>query len=585
MRRVTLQAGEYVYKKDDPSDSIYVVRSGKVDLTTPYPETGEGIDSSHGPGHVFGEVEVIDGRNRTSNARAASGNMHLRDLLLNTSKIKEGDVKDEAIGLVKHVLDPQPDPSAKARSLLFMQFIGGSVASALVNLTQPVTMTLPYLSQYSSPGHAANLLRKATMAAVRGVTGAEAEALKRAERDGIVSPQEIHFLYGEAEKAFGSNPLLQRAGFLWGAPFGLAEQFNRRATFIAAYRLGVERKEANPFAFAEKAVIETQGVYNRGNASNWARNPVGGALLTFRQFSVAYIELLKRLPNRERAIALAILALASGMEGLPGADDLDDILDTFAQAFGYNWSSKQAKRDFITSTLGPEMAQFATRGVSAFLPLDVSARMGMGNLLPGTGLLMQSRQDKGREVAEVFGAPGGAVQMVGKAATQAMAGEPVAAVSAVLPVALQNLLDPNRGALALAASGQYKDERGRRVVDVDAVDALLKAAGFNPTTVSEPQMASRIAKQSIDLARAVESDIAGDLAAARVESDSARAESARARLADWNEKNPDTPIRIEESQIRRRAREMQTTKADRLTRTAPRELREGIRRRVETVEE
>lgn len=71
MRRVTLQAGEYVYKKDDPSDSIYVVRSGKVELTTPYPETGEGIDASHGPGHVFGEVEVIDGRNRTSNARAA----------------------------------------------------------------------------------------------------------------------------------------------------------------------------------------------------------------------------------------------------------------------------------------------------------------------------------------------------------------------------------------------------------------------------------------------------------------------------------------------------------------------------------
>jgi CRP-like cAMP-binding protein len=71
MRRVTLQAGEYVYKMDDPSTSIYVVRSGKVELTTPYPETGEGVDSSHGPGHVFGEVEVIDGRSRTSNARAA----------------------------------------------------------------------------------------------------------------------------------------------------------------------------------------------------------------------------------------------------------------------------------------------------------------------------------------------------------------------------------------------------------------------------------------------------------------------------------------------------------------------------------
>ena len=72
MQRVTVEAGEYVYKVDDPSDTVYVVRSGKIELTTLYPETGEGVDASHGPGHVFGEVELIDGRNRTSNARVAA---------------------------------------------------------------------------------------------------------------------------------------------------------------------------------------------------------------------------------------------------------------------------------------------------------------------------------------------------------------------------------------------------------------------------------------------------------------------------------------------------------------------------------
>lgn len=72
MRRHTLQAGEYVYRVDDPSETIYLVRSGKIELTTPYPETGEGVDAIHGPGHVFGEVEVIDGRQRTSNARAST---------------------------------------------------------------------------------------------------------------------------------------------------------------------------------------------------------------------------------------------------------------------------------------------------------------------------------------------------------------------------------------------------------------------------------------------------------------------------------------------------------------------------------
>jgi len=72
MRRITVPAGDYIYKVEEPSTSVYVVRSGKVELTTPYPETGEGIDVSHGPGHVFGEVEIIDQRVRTSNARAAT---------------------------------------------------------------------------------------------------------------------------------------------------------------------------------------------------------------------------------------------------------------------------------------------------------------------------------------------------------------------------------------------------------------------------------------------------------------------------------------------------------------------------------
>jgi CRP-like cAMP-binding protein len=72
MRRVTVPLGDYIYRVDEPSQSIFLVRSGKIELTTPYPETGEGVDSSHGPGHVFGEVEVIDGRARTSNARAAT---------------------------------------------------------------------------------------------------------------------------------------------------------------------------------------------------------------------------------------------------------------------------------------------------------------------------------------------------------------------------------------------------------------------------------------------------------------------------------------------------------------------------------
>lgn len=71
MRRLSLESGQYVYRVDDPSESIFLVRSGKIELTTLYPETGEGVDARFGPGHVFGEVELIDSRPRVSSARVS----------------------------------------------------------------------------------------------------------------------------------------------------------------------------------------------------------------------------------------------------------------------------------------------------------------------------------------------------------------------------------------------------------------------------------------------------------------------------------------------------------------------------------
>ena len=72
MRRLTFEKGDHVYELEDPSHSIFLVRAGKVDLVTTYPETGEGIDGTFGPGKVFGEVEIVDGRARTATAKAAS---------------------------------------------------------------------------------------------------------------------------------------------------------------------------------------------------------------------------------------------------------------------------------------------------------------------------------------------------------------------------------------------------------------------------------------------------------------------------------------------------------------------------------
>ena len=61
----------------------------------------------------------------------------------------------------------------------------------------------------------------------------------------------------------------------------------------------------------------------------------------------------------------------------------------------------------IYGIIGQAGADFVERGVSgiAGVPIDVSGRLGMGNLIPGTGLLTK-KTDHTRDVAEIAGPAG-----------------------------------------------------------------------------------------------------------------------------------------------------------------------------------
>lgn len=521
----------------------------------------------------------------TSNSRLASGNLHLGQAKAAANDIprEQGDLKDEAVRLVDYVQNPQEEAQA-VRGLLFTTFIGGSVASAMVNMTQPFTMTLPYLSQFGGLAKAgAQLLAAAKIVASGKPTGALARALKRAESDGIVSPQEIHHLQAATTASLGNHPMLKKAAFVWGSMFSLAEQFNRRLSFIAAYQMATDAGMADPFGFAEKAVIETQGLYNKGNKANWARGAIGATAMTFKQFSTHYIEWLTRMyqsgPEGKRAAitALAILMLMGGAGGLPFADDLDDIIDTLAQAMGYDFNSKTAKRKFIAETLGlgDDVAEVATRGITALpgFPMDLSLRMGMGNLLPATGILLRSNTDRSRDLLEVAGAAGGLAKMALDGGQKLLQGDPLGAGKAVVPLAIQNIIK----SVEMWDTGEYRNQKGAKVTDVDGIDAGMKSLGFQPAEVARESAKVNAIQRTIQLAKNVETEIAGAMAQARLDGDIEAEQAARQSLADWNRKNPETPIRIRPADIVRRVREMRSSRSDRLVKSAPKELRATVR--------
>lgn len=544
-----------------------------------------------------------------SNARQTAKNLHLGKVssaVVDIQKDKgEGELLDTAVKLQQYITNPVEE-AQKFKGLLFMNFLGGSVAAGLVNLSQTPMVTFPYLAQYGGVAKAATQMKSALADALKWETTKDDAqrttgdarldaALRRAEEEGVVSPQEVHNLIAQAggsgalqagdgtkagDARATANNLLSRIMLGWGRPFAVAEQFNRRATFIAAYRTAVDQGMDDPAAFAERAVTETQFSYTKANRPQWARGAIGSTLFTFKTYSISYVELMSRLakagPEGKKAALLGIgmLFLMSGLQGLPGADDLDDLIDGALQRMGYNFDSKLKKRQFFASLMGEGAAEFVMRGVSGLpgVPIDVAGRLGMGNLIPGTGLLTK-KQDYGQDVMEAFGPAGSFVKQIAEGADKASQGDLGGAAASVLPVALQNFVK----AYDMASTGMYRDKAGRKVIDVDGMDVAAKLIGFQPNDVARVQQGTRTVQAMVALNRLTEKEIADKWARAAFEKDEEGVAAARAELAEWNRTNPESPIRIQYAQIRRRLKAMNEDKATRIERTAPKEIRGAVR--------
>ena len=539
-----------------------------------------------------------------SNARQTSKNLNfgpMSQAVMAISEEKgEGEILDAAVGLQQYVSNPQEEAAA-LRGLLFTQFLGGSIAAGLVNMVQPIQVTFPYLTQWGGVAKAASRMRKALARTVAWESGTKTtgnkdldKAIKEAEDDGTISPQEVHQLIAQAGgagslrtgdgtragdlQAKASN-LLSKVMLVWGKPFAAAEQFNRRATFIAAWETATQEGLDNPAEFARKAIQDTQFVYNKGNRPQWARGAVGATLFTFKIYSISFVELAARLAKngpegkRSALVMLGMLVLIGGLQGIPGADDLDDVIDGLMQRLGYNWSTADRKQEIVKAAFGDALGEFVLNGLSGLpgAPIDVSNRLGLGNLIPGTGLLTK-KEDYGRDVMEILGPAGSLASQVMTAAGKLVEGEFAQAGKAVAPVAAANLIK----GLDMASMGMYRDKDGRKVIDTDGMDAIAKAIGFQPRDVAKVQEAATVQNRLIATNKMRESEIADKWAQGIFESDADKVRDAKDELKRWNASNPTMRIEIDNAQVVRRLRQMRMTRAERLAKTAPAQIRRTV---------
>lgn len=539
-----------------------------------------------------------------SNSRQTSAGLHMGELgeAITAIPKQQGELKDAAIQLSEYVKNPQEEAQA-VRGLLFAQYLGGSIASAFVNMSQPAAVTFPWLSQFGGAKQAAAEMGRAAKNLASRSHRYEADlaaALKHAEEEGTVSPQEVHQLMAQARGSGSLRPgdgtragdaraaagnALTRLSMAWGKVFGAAEQVNRRMTFIAAFRVAKAQGMANPAAFAKKAVIETQFTYSKANKMKWGRGAVGATAMTFKTYSIAYLELLGRMwsqggPEGKKAVLLALgmLMLMGGAGGLPFAEDAEDLIDGLAQMAGYNISSKKAKQELLESLFGEAGAGFIERGITGLpgMPLDVSGRLGMGNLIPATGLFKE-KTDYTRDVLEVVGPVGDLAKRVASGTRSILTGDVGAGLLQMAPAAVRNAA---KGA-DMAARGMYRDDKGYKVLDTSPTEAAMKAIGFQPASVSKVQEANFINQQAKNFYNMQAQEIRAKWAKGIFEKDPALVAEARADLEDWNRRNPDQRIVVSMPAVLKRAREMAKSKDQRIADTAPKAMRQQMREDVE----
>lgn len=439
-----------------------------------------------------------------------------------------------------YIMNP-PNEWTALRGVGFFWYLWGNVSSALMNLVQVPMFTLPYLSSRFGDFSSMNALRKSTLDLHKTInlaksklptdeTQAIALGVQQEFLDESFATELVSMAQGGVMQRIMPGTQVQRGlmNLLWAGSwlFQKAEQINRRNTFLAAYRLGKEKPNAKHLqelvATNQRQYKEMLGQgWNPQNAAAWlgAREAVERSQFEYAQFArpefvrgkkgVVFafwmwkqnaLWFFKNDPGRYRAM-VTMLALA-GVMGLPLAGDLNDLIRYLASLAGKNFNPEQEARqllaelhvnpDLVLHGAGHDSFGMAWAGQQVGIPIpdvDVSQRLGMGQLIPGlhefTSPVGSFAERSGNAMKATLGAIYGIPLTMLKAAESH---DPHVwhEVQQYLPIAFKNFAKT----MDVIEHGGVVTPGGAKIVDFDTTDVhsqaelAAMALGFNPSRVS-----------------------------------------------------------------------------------------------------
>jgi ribosomal protein L33 len=398
-----------------------------------------------------------------------------------------------------------------------------------------------------------------------GLTFAELNFLYTMTEEQRLDAAQFNALTGTSRgRKITGNPTAQKFIQVWMFPFSYSEQFNRRVTLLAAYRGEYDRQRASGFdhnqadiaarTVASRAVDATQGDYAQYNRPAFFRG-LQSFIYMYKQYPIMMVQLLKNMNYEGRIIMLGSLLLLSGVRGIPGSDDILDIVDGLAQRLGLKVGSVEKEfarltRNVFGDELAAEINPIVMRGLlDHFTGLSFSNRLGLGDIIPGTGLLKPSatKQEILREVVNIAGAPTsflvGAFEYTFNTLPAVAAGRKSA--TALLTDSPARAIKNVGDAFKFYDTGAILDSKGYVVAqNATTWEILGKALGWYPAR-AQAQMDWLMAdSQEQAYMSMIKTEATRQAVAARLSGDAEAEKDVKEYIKTWNESTQGTRLEI-----------------------------------------
>ena len=481
---------------------------------------------------------------------------------------------------LRHEMNMNPKGSALAGqlgNLGFMFYLGASPASAMVNLTQNVTVMLPQLAGKYGFVKAAKFMLQAmvdymrhgvfqkgtkeawvslTRATNAAITADEKAMLNKLYKAGVLDLTQAHSIAARADtdqQNIKPGKQWARTGMRWaGALFHNAEVLNREVAALTAYRLmkaqqpgiasDVLKGDSAAIDQVAEMVYDGHGNYAASNRPRYMRSDVMKVLTQFKIYSQMMTYTLARnavLAAKGDKTALKTLGvmfgttwMMAGMMGMPTPVGL--ILYGLASLFDDD-DDRTGEASFrlgLTEVFGAEVGELIAKGpVDAISGLNISGRTGLSDLWWRSPKEGTEGDDLTFHYVQQIAGP---VLGIGVSAVRGMRefanGDIQRGVEAMSPKAVKDLAKAYRQ----ASEGEQTRNGDSVIDDVSAWHVATQAIGFSSADMAKIYSAREYIKGKEKIIEDRRANLLADYFAAQQSRDTGDMQDVLTRIREFN---------------------------------------------------